>query len=63
MESLPARMADRSVCIGPAKATVSYLKVGTIVTAPWVPVQMLSIPDTVFWLSCLSCLKRALNTA
>lgn len=32
-ESLPARMADRSVCIGPAKATESYLKVGTIVSA------------------------------
>jgi acetyl-CoA carboxylase biotin carboxylase subunit len=33
MESLPAKMADRSVCIGPAKATESYLRVGTIVTA------------------------------
>jgi acetyl-CoA carboxylase, biotin carboxylase subunit len=32
-ESLPAKMADRSVCIGPAKATESYLKVGTIITA------------------------------
>jgi acetyl-CoA carboxylase biotin carboxylase subunit len=32
-ESLPARMADRSVCIGPAKATESYLKVGTIISA------------------------------
>jgi acetyl-CoA carboxylase biotin carboxylase subunit len=32
-ESLPAKMADRSVCIGPAKATESYLKVGTIISA------------------------------
>ena len=32
-ESLPAKMADRSVCIGPAKATESYLKVGAIITA------------------------------
>ena len=32
-ESLPARMADRSVCIGPAKAMESYLKVGTIISA------------------------------
>ena len=32
-ESLPAKMVDRSVCIGPAKATESYLKVGTIVSA------------------------------
>jgi acetyl-CoA carboxylase biotin carboxylase subunit len=32
-ESLPAKMVDRSVCIGPAKATESYLKVGTIISA------------------------------
>lgn len=32
-QSLPAKMADRSVCIGPAKATESYLKVGAIITA------------------------------
>jgi acetyl-CoA carboxylase biotin carboxylase subunit len=32
-ESLPAKMADRSVCIGPAKAAESYLKVGTIISA------------------------------
>jgi len=32
-ESLPARMADRAVCIGPPRATESYLRVGTIVTA------------------------------
>ncbi len=32
-ESLPAKMADRAVCIGPAKATESYLKVGTIISA------------------------------
>ena len=31
--SLPARMADRVVCIGPARATDSYLKVETIVCA------------------------------
>ncbi len=32
-ESLPAKMADRAVCIGPAQATESYLKVGTIISA------------------------------
>ncbi len=32
-DSLPAKMADRSVCVGPAKATESYLKVGTIISA------------------------------
>ena len=32
-ESMPALMADRVVCIGPPKATESYLKVGTIVMA------------------------------
>ena len=32
-ESLPARMADRAVCIGPPRAAESYLKVGTIITA------------------------------
>jgi acetyl-CoA carboxylase biotin carboxylase subunit len=32
-ESLPAKMVDRSVCIGPAKATESYLKAGTIISA------------------------------
>jgi acetyl-CoA carboxylase biotin carboxylase subunit len=32
-DSLPARLADRAVCIGPAPATESYLKVGTIITA------------------------------
>ena len=32
-ESLPAKMADRVVCIGPASATESYLKVGTLIMA------------------------------
>lgn len=32
-ESLPARMADRAVCVGPAQAAGSYLNVGAIVTA------------------------------
>ena len=31
--SLPARMADRTLCIGPASSTGSYLSVGTIVEA------------------------------
>ena len=32
-ESLPAQLADRVVCIGPALPEQSYLRVGTIVTA------------------------------
>jgi len=32
-ESLPARMSDRVVCIGPARATESYLKVEAIIAA------------------------------
>jgi acetyl-CoA carboxylase biotin carboxylase subunit len=32
-DSLPARLADRTVCIGPARPTDSYLKVETIVHA------------------------------
>ncbi len=32
-DSLPARMADRMLCIGPAPAFASYLSVGTIVEA------------------------------
>ncbi len=32
-ESLPARMADRAVCIGPPRSIDSYLKVGTIISA------------------------------
>lgn len=32
-DSLPARLADRTVCIGPARPTESYLRVGTIVHA------------------------------
>src|ERR1700686_4564279 len=32
-DSLPARLADRTVCIGPARSTESYLKVDTIVHA------------------------------
>lgn len=32
-ESLPARTADRAVCIGPPRATESYLKVATIIAA------------------------------
>jgi len=32
-DSLPARLADRTVCIGPARATESYLKIETIVQA------------------------------
>jgi len=33
LDSLPARLADRTVCIGPARPTDSYLKVETIVHA------------------------------
>ena len=32
-ESLPARLADRSVCIGLARSSASYLNVGAVVTA------------------------------
>jgi acetyl-CoA carboxylase, biotin carboxylase subunit len=32
-ESLPAKIADRVVCIGPPAPTESYLKVGTIIMA------------------------------
>ncbi|MFZ0449162.1 MAG: acetyl-CoA carboxylase biotin carboxylase subunit [Desulfatiglandaceae bacterium] len=32
-ESLPAQIADRTVCIGPSRSTESYLKVGTIISA------------------------------
>src|ERR1700691_1578205 len=32
-DSLPARLADRTVCIGPAQPSASYLKVATIVQA------------------------------
>lgn len=32
-QSLPAKMADRVVCIGPPAPTESYLKVGTIIMA------------------------------
>src|ERR1700687_2893775 len=32
-DSLPARLADRTVCIGPARPGDSYLKVDTIVHA------------------------------
>ena len=32
-ESLPARLANRAVCIGPPRSIDSYLKVGTIITA------------------------------
>jgi acetyl-CoA carboxylase biotin carboxylase subunit len=32
-ESLPAKMADRSVCIGPAPPVKSYLQIGTLVAA------------------------------
>jgi len=32
-ESLPAKMADRAICIGPPPPMESYLKVGTIISA------------------------------
>lgn len=32
-ESLGARLADRAVCIGPARATDSYLRIGTLIEA------------------------------
>jgi acetyl-CoA carboxylase biotin carboxylase subunit len=32
-DSLPARLADRTICIGPAQPSASYLKVATIVQA------------------------------
>ncbi len=32
-DSVPARLADRTLCIGPARPSDSYLKVGTIVQA------------------------------
>jgi acetyl-CoA carboxylase, biotin carboxylase subunit len=33
LDSMPARLADRTVCIGPARSTDSYLKIGTVVQA------------------------------
>lgn len=33
LDSMPARKADRTVCIGPARASESYLKIETIVQA------------------------------
>lgn len=33
LDTLPAKMADRTLCIGPARATDSYLKVGAIIQA------------------------------
>jgi acetyl-CoA carboxylase, biotin carboxylase subunit len=33
LDSLPARLADRAICIGPARASDSYLRVDTIVQA------------------------------
>ena len=33
LDSLPARLADRTLCIGPAHPSQSYLKIGTIVQA------------------------------
>ena len=33
LDSVPARLADRTVCIGPSRSSDSYLKVGTIVQA------------------------------
>ena len=32
-ESLPARMADRAVCIGPPRPLESYLRIDTLITA------------------------------
>lgn len=32
-DSLPARMADHSVCVGPAQSTLSYLSIANIITA------------------------------
>src|SRR5829696_3204721 len=32
-DSLPARLADRTICIGPARASESYLNVNALVTA------------------------------
>lgn len=34
-DSLPARRADRVVCIGPAQSSESYLNLGVLVTAAW----------------------------
>ena len=33
LDSLPARVADRTVCIGPARSSESYLSAAAIVTA------------------------------
>jgi acetyl-CoA carboxylase, biotin carboxylase subunit len=33
LESMPARLADRTLCIGPARSSESYLKIGTLVQA------------------------------
>jgi acetyl-CoA carboxylase, biotin carboxylase subunit len=33
LTSIPARLADRTLCIGPARSSESYLKIGTLVQA------------------------------
>ena len=33
IDSLPARLADKTVCIGPANSTKSYLNIPVIITA------------------------------
>ena len=35
LDSLPARLADRTLCIGPARPADSYLRVDTIVQRRW----------------------------
>ena len=62
-ESMPALIADRVVCIGPPKATESYLKVGTIVMAASERGLKPSIPVTGFLPKNRNCPKLAADYA
>ena len=43
-DSMPVRLADESVCIGPPSSADSYLNVPAIFQPLQLPAQMLSIP-------------------
>ena len=62
-DSMPVRLADESVCIGPAAARESYLNMPAILSAAAITGPKRSIRESVFWLRTLGSPKWSRSMA